>query len=96
MNHGLVDPDLYFDIYNPAPFWQKAKPIIEGMRAKMPHIYEKFEILNNKRSIWKKERVWEVGLISFFLYSVLRCQKISLVFKFVILCLMCFLFLHSC
>jgi hypothetical protein len=56
MNHGLVDPDLYFDIFNPTPFWHKAKPIIEGMRTKRPHIYENFEILNNKRSIWKKER----------------------------------------
>jgi hypothetical protein len=56
MNHGLVDPDLYIDIFNTAPFWQKAKPIIEGMRTKMPHIYESFEILNNKRSMWKKER----------------------------------------
>jgi len=56
MNHGLVDPDLYFDIFNPTPFWHKAKPIIEGMRTKRPHIYENFEILNNKRSIWKKDR----------------------------------------
>ncbi len=56
MNHGLIDPDLYFDIFNPTPFWHKAKPIIEGMRTKRPHIYENFEILNNKRSVWKKER----------------------------------------
>ena len=56
LNHGLIDPDLYFDIFNPTPFWHKAKPIIEGMRTKRPHIYENFEILNNKRSVWKKER----------------------------------------
>jgi hypothetical protein len=56
MNHGLVEPDLYFDIFNPTPFCHKAKPIIEGMRTKRPHIYENFEILNNRRSIWKKER----------------------------------------
>jgi len=56
MNHGLVDPDLYFDIFNPTPFCHKAKLIIEGMRTKRPHIYENFEILNNRRSIWKKER----------------------------------------
>jgi hypothetical protein len=56
MNHGLVETDLYFDIFNPTPFWHKAKPIIEGMRTKRPHIYENFEILNNRRSIWKKDR----------------------------------------
>jgi hypothetical protein len=56
MNHGLEGPDLYFDIFNPTLFWHKAKPIIEGMRTKRPHIYENFEILNNRRSIWKKER----------------------------------------
>ncbi len=56
MNHGLIDIDLYFDIFNPSPFWHKAKPIVEGMREKRPHIYENFEILNNKRSIWTKKR----------------------------------------
>ena len=56
VNHGLVDQDLYFDIFNPTPFWNKAKPIIEGMRIDRPYIYENFESLNSKRLTWKKER----------------------------------------
>ena len=32
VNHGLIDQNLYFEIFNPTPFWNKAKPIIEGMR----------------------------------------------------------------
>ena len=31
VNHGLIDQNLYFDIFNPTPFWNKAKPIIEGI-----------------------------------------------------------------
>ena len=58
VNHGLVDQDLYFDIFNPTPFWNKARPIIEGMRRKRSdsYYYENFESLNNKRLIWKKKR----------------------------------------
>ncbi len=58
VNHGLVDPNLYFDIFNPTPFWNKARPIIEGMRSKRSdsYYYENFESLNSKRLIWKKER----------------------------------------
>lgn len=54
--HGLIDPDLYFDIFNPTPFWEKAKAIIEGMRSKRPHIYENFEWLNQRRFSWSKSR----------------------------------------
>jgi Domain of unknown function (DUF4760) len=58
VNHGLVDPNLYFDIFNPTPFWNKARPIIEGMRSKRSdsYYYENFESLNSKRLIWKKKR----------------------------------------
>jgi hypothetical protein len=56
LSHGLIDPDLYFDIFNPSPFWHKARPIVDGMREKRPHIYENFEILNNKRKNWTKKR----------------------------------------
>jgi hypothetical protein len=56
MNRGLLDPDIYFDVFNPGPFWHKVKPIVEGMREKRPYIYENFEILNNKRSKWAKKR----------------------------------------
>ena len=56
VSYGLIDQNLYFDMFNPAPFWEKAKPIAEGMRNKRPHIYEKFELLNNKRASWTKKR----------------------------------------
>jgi hypothetical protein len=56
VSYGLIDQNLYFDIFNPTPFWNKAKPIVEGMRTKRPHIYENFEFLNNKRLSWTKKR----------------------------------------
>ena len=60
VSYGLIDQNLYFDMFNPAPFWEKAKSIVEGMRKKRPHIYEKFELLNNERLNWTKNRrpVW--------------------------------------
>jgi len=45
VNYGLIDQNIYFDMFNPAPFWEKAKPIVESMRNKRHHIYEKFELL---------------------------------------------------
>src|SRR5215831_18225692 len=42
-SYGLIDQNLYFDIFNPTPFWDKAKPIVEGIRTKRPHIYENFD-----------------------------------------------------
>jgi hypothetical protein len=58
LKHGLIDQDLYFDIFNPTPFWNKAKSIVEGMRSKRsdPYYYENFELLNTKRLGWKKKR----------------------------------------
>ena len=58
VNHGLIDQGLYFEIFNPTPFWNKAKPIIEGMRngKSDSHYYENFESLNTKRLSWKKKR----------------------------------------
>ena len=56
VSYGLIDQNIYFDMFNPTPFWEKAKPIVEGMRNKRPHIYEKFELLNNKRLSWTKKR----------------------------------------
>jgi hypothetical protein len=43
-------------MFNPTPFWDKAKPIVERMRTKRPHIYDNFELLNNKRLSWTKKR----------------------------------------
>lgn len=56
INHGLINSDIFFDIFNPTPFWHKAKPIVEGMRKTRPHIYENFEELNEKRKGWKQTR----------------------------------------
>ena len=58
VKHGLIDQDLYFDIFNPTPFWNKARPIIEGMRTKRSDsfYYGNFESLNDKRLSWKEKR----------------------------------------
>jgi len=52
----LIDTDLYFDVFNPNPFWQKAKPIIKGMRDTRPFIYENFELLNEMKLKWARKR----------------------------------------
>jgi hypothetical protein len=58
VNRRMIDQNLYFEIFNPTPFWNKAKPIIEGMRSKRSdlHYYENFESLNSKRLSWKQKR----------------------------------------
>jgi hypothetical protein len=52
----LIDANLYFDVFNPTPFWQKAKPTIEGMRQTRPFIYENFELLNQMKLEWTQKR----------------------------------------
>lgn len=52
----LIDANLYFDVFNPSPFWQKAMPIIEGMRETRPFIYENFELLNQMKLKWAQKR----------------------------------------
>jgi hypothetical protein len=52
----MIDAGLYFDMFNPTPFWNKAKSVVQGMREKRPHIYENFEMLNNNRIGWTKKR----------------------------------------
>jgi hypothetical protein len=37
----------------PAPFWEKAKPIVEDMRNKGPNIYEKW-VINNESKLDRK------------------------------------------
>jgi hypothetical protein len=29
VSHGLIDQKLYFDMFNPTPFWNKSKPIVD-------------------------------------------------------------------
>jgi hypothetical protein len=55
ISHGSISSDMYFDIFNPSPFWHKAKPIVDGMRETRPQIYENFEKLSEKRTNWKKK-----------------------------------------
>lgn len=52
----LINSDLYFDVFNPNPFWQKAEPIIKGMRQTRPFIYENFELLNKMKIKWSQKR----------------------------------------
>ena len=52
----LIDSNLYFDVFNPTPFWQKARPIIEEMRQTRPFIYENFELLNQLKLEWTQKR----------------------------------------
>jgi hypothetical protein len=56
VSHKMIDQDLYFDMFNPSPFWQKARFVLDGMRIKRPHIYEKFESLNDRRIKWANLR----------------------------------------
>lgn len=56
ISHKMIDQNLYFDMFNPTPFWQKAKFVLEGMRIKRPYIYENFEALNDRRLKWTKLR----------------------------------------
>ena len=59
VSHRMIDLDIYFDMFNPTPFWNKATSTVEGMRKKRPHIYENFEMLNNKRLGWTKKREYD-------------------------------------
>src|SRR3970040_2107669 len=55
-NRKRVDAHLFFDIFNPAPFWERVKPIVAGMRKSRPHIYENFERLAAQRQRWTRKR----------------------------------------
>ena len=61
VSNGMIEPDLYFQIFNPTPFWEKAKPVVQGMRDKRPFIYKNFELLNSKRLNWRKKRTTETN-----------------------------------
>ena len=59
VNRQLIDTNLYFDVFNPTPFWHKAKPVIEGMRQTRPFIYENFELLDQMKLKWSQKRTIE-------------------------------------
>jgi hypothetical protein len=52
----LVNSELFFDVFNPSPYWQRAKAIVDGMRGDRAHIYENFEFLANMRKEWARSR----------------------------------------
>lgn len=56
VKRGLIDSNLYFDVFNPTPFWQKSKSVIEGMRETRQFIYENFELLNEMKVKWARAR----------------------------------------
>ncbi|MGH7363025.1 MAG: DUF4760 domain-containing protein [Candidatus Methylomirabilales bacterium] len=58
----LLRADLFFDVFNPTPYWERAKPIVEGMRKARPHIYENFERLDAQRRQWAEKRPRKVTL----------------------------------
>jgi hypothetical protein len=31
VNRRMLSEDLFFDVFNPTPFWERARPIVEGM-----------------------------------------------------------------
>ena len=60
VNRKLLSADLFFDVFNHTPYWQRAKPIVEGMRKVRPHIYENFERLDEQRRRWAEKRLPKV------------------------------------
>lgn len=60
VNRRMLTQDLFFDVFNPTPFWQRARSIVEGMRESRPHIYENFELLSEKRKKWSEKRTPKV------------------------------------
>lgn len=56
VKRGLIDRDLFFDLFNPMPYWKRAKKVVLGMRKERPHIYENFELLAKMREEWNRTR----------------------------------------
>jgi hypothetical protein len=54
----IVNSELFFDVFNPSPYWQRAKAIVDEMRRERAHIYENFEFLANMREEWARSRPW--------------------------------------
>jgi len=56
LRRGLIDRSLYFEIFNPSPYWHRARPIVEGMRKRRIHTYDNFEFISKKRMEWTRTR----------------------------------------
>lgn len=56
LKRGIIDRELFFDLFNPSPYWKRAKRIVQGMRKERPHMYENFEVLANMRGEWVRSR----------------------------------------
>lgn len=56
VKHNLINHDLFFDVFLLGLYWQKAKPIIYGMRADLQesYLFENFELLYEIEQRWKK------------------------------------------
>ncbi len=57
VKHGLLNEDLYFDRYFVEPYWDRARKIVQGQRAKWdPAIAENFEWLARRAGAWRRKR----------------------------------------
>jgi hypothetical protein len=64
--NGLISEDLVFDMFFVKPLWEKAEPIVHGLRKqwKSPRLYENFEVLVQKAAEWEKTHPPKVRTIS--------------------------------
>lgn len=64
--NGLISEDLVFDMILFKPRWEKAEPIVHGLRKewKSPRLYENFEVLVQKETEWKKTHPPKVKTVS--------------------------------
>jgi len=64
--NGLISEDLVFDMFFVKPSWEKAEPIVYGLRKKWksPRLYENFEVLVQKEAEWEKTHPPKVKTVS--------------------------------
>ena len=64
--NGLISEDLVFDMILFKPRWEKAEPIVYGLRKewKSPRLYENFEVLVQKEAEWEKTHPPKVKTVS--------------------------------
>ena len=64
--NGLISEDLFFDMFLVKHRWEKAEPIVHGLRKewKSPRLYENFEVLVQKEAKWEKTHPPKVKTVS--------------------------------